>query len=169
VLHEDSYEPLVDEHGKEIPPLDVPVAPVTRNPQRTEANHSPVQIQIDPPLWLPGETNHYAFKGLQVPKIPGLEGSVLSTDSSLPAAQEPSVEFGTIVARSTYREVVLGDTLPSGDLLERLRRLAPKVLGGLFRSHPIGCSYIGQILGCSEQAFGRLGQCQGNTRERHLA
>ena len=28
VLHEDSYEPLVDEHGKEIPPLDFPVAPV---------------------------------------------------------------------------------------------------------------------------------------------
>jgi hypothetical protein len=28
VLHEDSYEPLVDEHGKEIPPSDVPVAPV---------------------------------------------------------------------------------------------------------------------------------------------
>ena len=28
VLHEDSYEPLVDEHGKKIPPSDVPVAPV---------------------------------------------------------------------------------------------------------------------------------------------
>ena len=28
VLHEDFYEPLVDEHGKEIPPLDVTVAPV---------------------------------------------------------------------------------------------------------------------------------------------
>ncbi|HVF01623.1 MAG TPA: hypothetical protein VNA27_09870 [Rubrobacteraceae bacterium] len=28
VLHEDSYEPLVDEHGKGIPPLNVPVAPV---------------------------------------------------------------------------------------------------------------------------------------------
>ena len=28
VLHEDSYEPLVDEHGKEVPPSDVPVAPV---------------------------------------------------------------------------------------------------------------------------------------------
>jgi hypothetical protein len=27
VLHEDLYEPLVDENGKEIPPLDVPVAP----------------------------------------------------------------------------------------------------------------------------------------------
>ncbi len=28
VLHEDSYEPLVDEKGKKIPPSDVPVAPV---------------------------------------------------------------------------------------------------------------------------------------------
>ncbi len=28
VLHKDSYEPLVDEKGKEIPPSDVPVAPV---------------------------------------------------------------------------------------------------------------------------------------------
>jgi vancomycin resistance protein YoaR len=28
VLHEDSYEPLVDEHGREVPPSDVPVAPV---------------------------------------------------------------------------------------------------------------------------------------------
>jgi hypothetical protein len=28
VLHEDSYEPLVDEHRKEIPPSDVPVVPV---------------------------------------------------------------------------------------------------------------------------------------------
>lgn len=28
VLHKDSYEPLVDEHGKPIPPPDVPVAPV---------------------------------------------------------------------------------------------------------------------------------------------
>ena len=28
VLHKDSYEPLVDEHGKEIPPSEVPVAPV---------------------------------------------------------------------------------------------------------------------------------------------
>ena len=26
VLHEDSYQRLVDEHGKEIPPLNVPVA-----------------------------------------------------------------------------------------------------------------------------------------------
>ncbi len=28
VLHEDSYEPLVDEHGREITPSDVPVASV---------------------------------------------------------------------------------------------------------------------------------------------
>jgi hypothetical protein len=28
VFHEDSYEPLVDEHGKKILPLDVPVAPI---------------------------------------------------------------------------------------------------------------------------------------------
>jgi hypothetical protein len=28
VLHEDSYDFLVDEHGKEIPPLDFPVARV---------------------------------------------------------------------------------------------------------------------------------------------
>jgi hypothetical protein len=28
VLHEDSYEPLVDEHRKEILPSDVPVVPV---------------------------------------------------------------------------------------------------------------------------------------------
>jgi anti-sigma regulatory factor (Ser/Thr protein kinase) len=27
-LHEDSYEPLVDEHGKEISPSEVPIAPV---------------------------------------------------------------------------------------------------------------------------------------------
>lgn len=28
VLHKDAYDPLVDEHGEEIPPSDVPVAPV---------------------------------------------------------------------------------------------------------------------------------------------
>lgn len=37
VLHEDSYEPLVDEHGKEIPPSAVPVAPVDRSERRETA------------------------------------------------------------------------------------------------------------------------------------
>ena len=32
VLHEDSYEPLVNEHGKEIPPLNVPVVPIDPQP-----------------------------------------------------------------------------------------------------------------------------------------
>jgi hypothetical protein len=28
VLHKDTYQPLIDERGKKIPPKDVPVAPV---------------------------------------------------------------------------------------------------------------------------------------------
>jgi hypothetical protein len=29
VLHKDTYQPLIDQKGKKIPPKDVPVAPVT--------------------------------------------------------------------------------------------------------------------------------------------
>jgi hypothetical protein len=49
---------------------------------------------------------------------------------SFSALQEPSVEFGAVVAGGAGREVVLGDALPGGDLLKRLSRLAPKVPGG---------------------------------------
>jgi hypothetical protein len=58
----------------------------------------------------PGETNRYAFRGLQAPRTPGSEGSILPTDSSLPAAQEPSVEFRAVVARGAGREVVFPDS-----------------------------------------------------------
>ncbi len=95
-----------------------------------------------------------------------MEGSVLSTDFSLPAAQEPSVEFGTVVAGGASREVVLGDTLPRSDLLERLDRLAPKVPGGLLRGHPFARLYVGQLLRRLGQAFGRFDQCQGDPGER---
>jgi hypothetical protein len=53
-----------------------------------------------------------------------------------PASCEPGIELGAVVAGGAFREVVSGDPLPSGDLLERLNRLAPKVLGSLLRSHP---------------------------------
>jgi hypothetical protein len=69
---------------------------------------------------------------LQVPSTLGSEGSVLSTDSFLPAPQEPAVELGAIVSWAAGREVVLGDALACGNYLERLDRLAPEVLGGLF-------------------------------------
>ncbi len=72
-----------------------------------------------------------------------MEGSVLSTDSSLPAAQEPSVEFGTVVPWGASREVVFGDALSGGDLLKRLNRLTSEVLGGLLRGHPLGRLQIG--------------------------
>ena len=54
-----------------------------------------------------------------------------SSTISLLTRHEPSVEFGAIVAWGAGREVMFGEALPSGDLLERLDRLVPEVLGGL--------------------------------------
>src|SRR5215211_9415920 len=82
------------------------------------------------------------------------------------ASCEPGIELGAVIAGSALGEVVSGDPLPGRYLLERLDRLAPKVLGGLLRGHPLGRPHVGQILCCSGQAFGRFGQCQGDTRER---
>ena len=48
---------------------------------------------------------------------------------SFSALQEPSVEFGAIVAGGAGREVVFWDSLPRGYLLERLSRLAAEMLG----------------------------------------
>jgi integrase len=62
------------------------------------------------------------------------------------AAQEPSVEFGAVVAGGAGREVVFGDTLPRGDLLKRPNRLAPEVLGGLLRGHPLQRQTVGEYL-----------------------
>ncbi len=75
---------------------------------------------------------------------------------SLSALQEPSVEFGAVVAGGAGREVVLGDALPRSDLLERLDRLAPKVPGGLLRGHPFARLYVGQLLRRPGQAGKRL-------------
>ena len=44
-----------------------------------------------------------------------------------PATQEPSVELGAVVPGGAGREVVFGDALPRGDLLNRLNRLAREV------------------------------------------
>ena len=49
----------------------------------------------------------------------------------LAAAHKPDVEFRAVVAGGAGREVVLGDALPGGDLLECLNRLAAEVPGGL--------------------------------------
>src|SRR5215217_4955519 len=54
------------------------------------------------------------------------------------ASCEPGIELGAVIAGSALGEVVSGDPLPGCYLLERLDRLAPKVLGGLLRGHPLG-------------------------------
>src|SRR5215212_6818944 len=51
---------------------------------------------------------------------------------------KPLVELSAVVAGGAGREVVFGDSFPCGNLLERLGRPAPEVLGGLLGGHPLG-------------------------------
>ena len=85
---------------------------------------------------------------------------------SFSALQEPSVEFGAIVAGGTGREVVFGYALPRGDLFIRFCRVAPKVSCGLLRGHPFARLYVGQVFCCLGQNVDRLCQRQGDPRER---
>ena len=79
------------------------------------------------------------------------------------AIHKPAIELGAVVLWGASREVVPGNILPRGDLLERLNLLAAEVLGGLLPRHPLGRPHVGQVLCCLGQTFGRLGQCQGNS------
>jgi hypothetical protein len=79
--------------------------------------------------------------GIEVATDPLYEepGGALGSVASVSC--EPGIKLGAVIAGGAPGEVVSGDPLPGGDLLERLNRLAPEVLGG-----STGCASSNNLL-----------------------